>query len=262
METLQGEMYLMEGSVGSVATRTRYPVRQRVFDVALTLLALPFLLLVGALIAAMVFVDSPGGIFYRQERVGRGGRPFWILKFRTMRRDATGPLVSVEPDERCTPLGLFLTRNRLDELPQVWNVLKGDMRLVGPRPELAEFVAAQRQEYEQILSVPPGLTGPTQLEFADEGKRLVDLPDREGTYREQFLPHKVRIDMAYASTHSLRIDLAVLLRTALLPLRLVEARVATLMSLRSDVPARQVFSIAVFAVVLAGVFVAQAAAGR
>jgi lipopolysaccharide/colanic/teichoic acid biosynthesis glycosyltransferase len=196
------------------------PFSARAFDVALLLLALPFALVIGAVVAVAVFLDSPGPVLYRSVRIGRGGRPFEMLKFRTMVRDAAGPPLSVERDERYTPLGRTLAGSRLDELPQLWNVLRGDMRMVGPRPELEEFVRDFPTEYERILSVPPGLTGPAQVEYAWEGEVLAvaQVVDRARVYRESILPYKLAIDMAYAERRSLAGDLLLLLRTLALPL--------------------------------------------
>ena len=191
----------------------------RALDLALVLLALPFALLLGAVLAVAVFLDSPGPILYRSTRIGRGGRPFEILKFRTMVREAGGPSLSARSDERYTPLGRTLAFSRLDELPQLWNVLRGEMRLVGPRPEIEEFVLAFPLEYERILSVPPGLTGPSQVEYAWEGEVLAQAQavDRARVYRESILPLKLAIDIRYAERHHVRGDLALLARTLALP---------------------------------------------
>ena len=116
------------------------PPPLRALDLTLVVLMLPFALVVGAVIALAVQLDSPGPVLYRSRRVGRGGRTFSMLKFRTMVRDAAGPPLSARADERYTPLGRTLAYSRLDELPQLWNVLRGEMRLVGPRPELEDFV--------------------------------------------------------------------------------------------------------------------------
>src|SRR5215216_4633995 len=113
------------------------------------------------LVAVAVAVDSPGPILYRSPRVGRVGRRFEMLKFRTMRHGASGPSVSTEGDERYTPFGRLLATMRLDELPQAWNVVRGQMRLVGPRPEVESYVLDQAAAYRRILAVPPGLTGLT-----------------------------------------------------------------------------------------------------
>jgi lipopolysaccharide/colanic/teichoic acid biosynthesis glycosyltransferase len=192
------------------------------------LLALPLALLVGAVIAVAVLLDSPGPIFYRSRRIGRGGRQFDMLKFRTMVRDAAGPTISARSDERYTPLGRTLAYSRLDELPQLWNVLRGEMRLVGPRPEVEEFVRAFPLEYERILSVPPGLTGPAQVEFAWEGEILAEAQavDRARVYRESILPFKLAIDLRYAEHHHVLGDIALLARTVALPLVRLQRRVA------------------------------------
>jgi lipopolysaccharide/colanic/teichoic acid biosynthesis glycosyltransferase len=195
------------------------PARRRALDVVLVLLALPVALAIGAVVAVAVFLDSPGPVLYRSRRIGRGGRPFDMLKFRTMVRDAGGPSLSASGDERYTPLGRTLASSRLDELPQFWNVLRGDMRLVGPRPELEEFVREFPAEYERILSVPPGLTGPAQVEFAWEGEILAaaQAVERARVYREAVLPYKVAVDMRYAEEHTVRGDLWLLVRTLVLP---------------------------------------------
>jgi lipopolysaccharide/colanic/teichoic acid biosynthesis glycosyltransferase len=192
----------------------------RIFDLTVVAVALPFVLVIGAILALAVFLDSPGPILYRSSRIGRGGQPFDMLKFRTMVRNAGGPLLSARRDERYTPLGRTLAYSRLDELPQLWNVIRGEMRLVGPRPELADFVRDFPGEYERILSVPPGLTGPAQLEYAWEGEILerAQAVDRARMYRESILPLKLAIDLEYASRHSVRGDLVLLARTAVLPL--------------------------------------------
>ena len=195
------------------------PGRLRALDLLLVLLALPLVLPLAALLAIAVFVDSPGPVLYRSRRIGCGGRPFDMLKLRTMKRDAVGPPLSASGDERYTPLGRTLASSRLDELPQLWNVLRGDMRLVGPRPELEEFVRAFPAEYERILAVPPGLTGPAQVAYAWEGETLAvaQAVDRARVYRESILPYKVAIDMAYAQRHTVMGDAMLVLRTLMLP---------------------------------------------
>jgi lipopolysaccharide/colanic/teichoic acid biosynthesis glycosyltransferase len=204
----------------------RIPRALRVLDVALIALALPILLPLGLVVAVAVFLDSPGPVIYRSQRIGKGGLTFEMLKFRTMARDAEGPPLSAAGDERYTPLGRRLALSRLDELPQIWNVLKGDMRLVGPRPEVEGFVAEYAGEYERILSVPPGLTGPAQVEYAWEGEVLAKAQavDRARVYRESILPYKLKIDLAYVNRHGVLGDIALLARTFVLPLHQVGTR--------------------------------------
>jgi lipopolysaccharide/colanic/teichoic acid biosynthesis glycosyltransferase len=133
-----------------------------------------------------------------------------------MRREAKSTPVTLEHDERFTPIGRFLAATRLDELPQVWNVLRGEMRLVGPRPELACFVSDFADQYAEILTVTPGITGNAQLAFADE-KRMLGGSDPESAYRRQVLPAKLEIDLRYVRSRSLGGDLLILGRTLALP---------------------------------------------
>ena len=195
-------------------------------DIAVILLTLPAMVPLGLLVAIAVFLDSPGPVIYRSQRIGKGGLVFEMLKFRTMKRDAEGPPLSAAGDERYTPLGRRLALSRLDELPQIWNVIKGDMRLVGPRPEVEGFVAAYAGEYEHILSVPPGLTGPAQVEYAWEGEELAKAQavDRARVYRESIQPYKLAIDLAYVQQHGVMGDLTLLVRTLVLPLHQIGVR--------------------------------------
>jgi lipopolysaccharide/colanic/teichoic acid biosynthesis glycosyltransferase len=166
----------------------------------------------------MVFLDSPGPILFRCTRVGLGGEPFDMLKFRKMRRDAVGTALTSSRDERFTPIGRFLALTRLDELPQVWNVIKGDMRLVGPRPETCDFTNSYPEQYAEILTVTPGLTGLAQLRFAGESQLLEGVEDRVTRYREHILPEKINLDLAYVRSHTAMIDIKILVGTLVLPL--------------------------------------------
>ena len=210
---------------------------ERCFDVAIALVLLPFVLIVGMLIAVAIFLDSPGPVFYRSRRVGYAGRSFDMLKFRKMRRCATGDLLTRADDDRFTPIGKFLALTKLDELPQLWNVLKGEMRLVGPRPEVEPFVAQHAESYAEILTAVPGITGPAAIQFAAEGKLLADREDVTAFYCAELLPRKVDIDVAYVRNRTLAKDAALLLRTALTPLR----RVTRLVHELAARPARTVY---------------------
>jgi lipopolysaccharide/colanic/teichoic acid biosynthesis glycosyltransferase len=201
-------------------SRAATPWPQRYLDVALTLFALPVIALVGAAIAIAIYVDSPGPVLYRSRRVGRDGEPFEMLKFRKMRREAPSHPVTLRDDERFTPIGRFLAATRLDELPQVVNVLRGQMRLVGPRPELEYFTAQYAEEYAEILTVTPGITGNAQLMFVDENSLLAG-PSPASTYVESLMPEKIAVDLDYVRRHSLAMDLSILARTVALPLALV-----------------------------------------
>lgn len=196
----------------------------RTFDLAVCLLVLAPVLLVGAITALLIYIDSPGSVFYRSTRMGRGGRPFKMLKFRKMRRSAKGGPLTIGEDERFTPIGGFLAMTKLDELPQLWNVIKGDMHLVGPRPEVPEFVARYHEEYEELLSVLPGITGPAAVEYASESHLLSLQQDPVRFYEESIMPRKIEIDLHYIRTRTLWGDLKILAQTMLVPLGKVAKR--------------------------------------
>ena len=166
------------------------------------------------LLGLWIRLDSPGPALFRQERVGRHGRPFRIHKLRTMRQDAAGPAITVGDDPRITRAGRLLRRTRLDELPQFIDVLRGDMSLVGPRPELPRYVAQYPAALrERALSVRPGLTDPASLAFIDEAARLARAADPEREYVEVILPLKLQAAADYAERATLWTDLQVLART-------------------------------------------------
>ena len=182
---------------------------KRAIDVTVAALALVVLAPLLALIALLIVLDSPGPVFYRAERAGHRGRPLRMLKFRKMRTDARGGALTVADDERLTRLGAWLVRTKLDELPQLWHVLRGEMSLVGPRPESPEFVERHAAAYEAILRVRPGLTGYTQLAFAREGA-ILDPGDPQTHYLTRLLPQKVALDRLYATRSSTRRDLRII----------------------------------------------------
>jgi len=185
---------------------------KRALDITGAGLALLLLAPLFALIALLIVIDSRGPVFHRCDRMGFRGRRLRMLKFRKMHPGATGGPLTVANDERLTRVGAWLVRTKLDELPQLWHVLRGDMSLVGPRPESPGFVAGFDADYEQILGVRPGMTGFTQLAFAREG-RILDPRDPGGHYVRALLPQKVRLDRLYAAGPSLRRDLAILVAT-------------------------------------------------
>ena len=191
---------------------TLRPGLKRAVDVlaAATLMTaiVPLLLL----IAAAIKLDSPGPVFYRVRRVGYRGRTLMMLKFRKMYHDAAGIPLTANADERLTRVGKVLARTRLDELPQLWDVLRGRMSMIGPRPEDPGFVALHADEYERILMVRPGMTGLSQLAFAEEHK-ILDEDDMVGDYVTRILPAKIGLDTMYASSYRIRMDLAVLFWT-------------------------------------------------
>jgi lipopolysaccharide/colanic/teichoic acid biosynthesis glycosyltransferase len=181
------------------------------FLVASTILLLT--LPVIALLAAAIVIESRGPVFYRAERVGLNGRRLRMLKFRKMHRNASGLPLTQDEDERFTRIGRFLARAKLDELPQLWHVLKGEMSLIGPRPEDPAFVAERADEYHHILSVRPGVTGLSQIAFAEESAILCK-QDPLTHYRERIFPQKIRLDRMYASRPTLAMDFQIIFWTA------------------------------------------------
>lgn len=167
-----------------------------------------------ALAALAVVATSPGPAFFRQERIGRGGRRFELIKLRSMRL-ADGATVTAKGDSRITAVGRLLRRSKLDELPELWNVLRGDLALVGPRPEVPGFVDAESDAWRQVLAVRPGLTHPVTLRLRDEETLLAASPDPARLYRERLLPWKLAGYLAYEATRTPGRDLGVLAATLL-----------------------------------------------
>ncbi|ODV19216.1 MAG: sugar transferase [Lysobacteraceae bacterium SCN 69-25] len=187
---------------------------KRLFDLlvagAALLLLSPLLLLV----ALIVRLDSPGPVLFRQQRVGRHGVPFRIHKFRTMVHGAAGLSLTVGADPRITRVGAFLRRTRIDELPQLIDVLQGTMSLVGPRPELPRYVAQYPAGLrERVLALRPGITDPSSLAFIDEAELLARAADPEREYVQVILPAKLKRAAEYAERASLASDLGVLWAT-------------------------------------------------
>jgi len=191
---------------------------KRLFDLLMSLPLLAFAAPVMAVTALAVRASSPGPLLFRQARVGKDGADFEILKFRTMRYAANGngPRLTQREDSRITPIGRLIRRSRLDELPQLWNVIRGDMSLVGPRPDVPEFLAGLKPEEASLLKLRPGITSPASLEFRHEDELLPrDAGEQEMTrhYVEQILPEKIRLELDYAEKATLLTDLKVLFKT-------------------------------------------------
>lgn len=167
-------------------------------------------------IAAAIKLDSPGPVFYRARRVGRHGQEFRLYKFRSMVADADrrGPGITAAGDRRITRVGRFLRRTKLDELPQLINVLKGEMSLVGPRPEDPRYVALYTPEQRRVLEARPGITSAASLAFRHE-EQLLSGPDWEQVYRTQVMPAKLALDLDYLDRRTLASDLALIWRTIL-----------------------------------------------
>ena len=181
----------------------------RAFDFVVALLLLAILLPLMVLVAIAVCVDSAGPAFFRCERVGHRGQRLRMLKIRKMCDHAGGPALTTEEDGRFTRIGAVLTRLRIDEIPQLLHVLGGSMSLVGPRPEAPEFVDLHPRDYEEILEVPPGITGLSQLAFCEE-RRILDPERPVEDYVSRLLPAKVALDKLYADRRSMSFNLRVL----------------------------------------------------
>jgi len=202
------------------AERRRRPVYdglKRVFDVVLAAVGLVVLSPVWILAAVAVRLSSPGPILFRQLRVGRHFQPFTIYKFRTMVVDAhqRGGLLTAGADPRITRVGHWLRGTKLDELPQLFNVLRGDMSLVGPRPEVSRYVELFRADYEYVLSVRPGITDLASVKYRHEAALLATSGNAEEEYVRRILPDKIALARQYIDHASLWGDVGLLLRTAL-----------------------------------------------
>jgi lipopolysaccharide/colanic/teichoic acid biosynthesis glycosyltransferase len=188
---------------------------KRAFDFCVSLFALLLLAPLFGLLAIAVKLSSPGPVFFRQKRVGRDAQVFQMLKFRSMVLDADqrGWGITVAGDERVTPIGRILRELKLDELPQLWNVLKGEMSLVGPRPELPSYVAQYTFEQLRVLSARPGITDIASIRYRHEEKMLERSAHPEDFYRNVILPHKLALNLDYIERMSFSLDLRLILQT-------------------------------------------------
>jgi lipopolysaccharide/colanic/teichoic acid biosynthesis glycosyltransferase len=192
-----------------------YAVGKRALDVAASAIALVVFAPLMAVIAGVIALESRGPILFTQERLGRGGVPFLMFKFRSMRVApiGSGPLVTAAGDRRVTSVGRFLRRHKLDELPQLANVIRGEMSLVGPRPEVARHARAYPVEYQRVLSVRPGMVDYATLEFRDEEELLARSSDPEVAYIQDVLPAKIRLYFRYIEDMSMKTDVVLIART-------------------------------------------------
>jgi lipopolysaccharide/colanic/teichoic acid biosynthesis glycosyltransferase len=190
-------------------------VIKRVFDIVVAGVGLILLLPVMIIVALLIKSDSQGPVFFKQQRMGKGFRPFWIYKFRTMKENSelAGRLVTVGEDPRITRVGRFLRKTKIDELPQLINVLKGDMSFVGPRPEVPRFVELFQREYAEILAIRPGITDLASLKYQDEASLLAKAEDPEEEYLQHVLPDKIRLAKDYLQHSSLFFDLWLIAKT-------------------------------------------------
>lgn len=188
---------------------------KRLFDLVCVIPGIIVLAPLFLLIAVWVKLESPGPVFFRQERVGLNGRLFRILKFRTMvaNAESLGGQLTVGADRRVTKAGHLLRRYKLDELPQLFNVLLGDMSLVGPRPEVPRYVALYTDEQRQVLRLRPGITDPASIEFRAEAELLGTADDPERYYIDVLMPEKIRLNMEYSKRATLWQDILTIFRT-------------------------------------------------
>ena len=199
---------------------------KRIFDIVVSLVGLICFLPLLVFVAVLIKLDSRGPIFFRQQRIGMGFRPFEILKFRTMIDNAQrrGGLITFGKDTRITLVGRILRKTKIDEFPQLINVLRGDMTLVGPRPEVPEFVELFRQDYEEILTVRPGITDLASLKYRDEAALLGCCNNPEEEYLRHVLPDKINLNKEYIRRSSFFFDLTLILKTVL---KLFEYRISS-----------------------------------
>ncbi len=202
---------------------------KRSFDIAVAAIGLIVLSPLMVILAVMIKCDSQGPVLFKQRRIGKNFRVFLIYKFRTMKENSelSGPLITIGEDPRITRVGRFLRRAKLDEVPQLINVLKGEMSLVGPRPELPRFVELFQREYAEILTVRPGITDLASLKYRDEAALLDQAQNPEEEYLKQILPDKIRLAKDYLQRASFFFDLSLIVRTII---KLIDGRVFSLSS--------------------------------
>ena len=187
----------------------------RLCDIVFSLFGLLFLSPLFLIVALWIVIDDPGPVFYRQQRVGKDGKDFGLLKFRSMRigADQMSLITIGDRDPRVTRAGYYLRKLKIDELPQLWNVLVGDMSLVGPRPEVRRYVDLYTPEQRQVLSVRPGITDYASIEYIDENTLLAASKDPDRTYIEQIMPAKIALNMRYINHRTIGEYMRIILLT-------------------------------------------------
>ena len=188
---------------------------KRIFDILFSLIALIISIPFGLLIALAIVIDSRGHVIYKQKRVGRNNVDFQLYKFRTMCNDADhGSLLTVgEHDQRITKTGAFLRKYKIDEFPQFLNILKGEMSIVGPRPEVRKYVDMYTPEQMRVLSVRPGLTDYASIRYVNENEILAASDNPEETYIHEIMPDKLALNLQYIEEQSAWIDIKIMLKT-------------------------------------------------
>lgn len=188
---------------------------KRLFDIVSSGIGLILLSPLFIILSFWIKIDSKGSIFYLQERIGKDGQPFYIYKFRTMitNADKMGLLTVGDRDPRVTSIGYYLRKYKLDELPQLINVFKGDMSIVGPRPEVPKYVQLYTEEQRKVLTVKPGITDLASIKYRNENEVLSRHKDSEKFYVEQVMPEKLRYNLEYIDKNSLWYDIKLILKT-------------------------------------------------
>ena len=202
---LNGEQYIT----------TYFKRMKRLFDIFFSFIGILLLLPLFAVVAILVKLDSVGPVFFKQERIGRNFKPFRICKFRTMVSDAEykGPQITVGGDKRVTGIGKFLRKYKIDELPQLINVLKGEMSFVGPRPEVRKYVDHFKSDYKDLLTIRPGITDPASMKYSKEESILSLSKNWEEDYVKRVLPGKIKLSLQYVDNHNILTDLRLIFKT-------------------------------------------------
>ena len=190
---------------------------KRIFDLTFSFLGLIISFPIFIIVPILIKLDSKGPVFFRQARVGKNFIQFKIYKFRTMRHDSEekGPVITVSGDHRVTKVGKFLRQYKIDELPQLLNVLKGEMSFVGPRPEVKEYVQLFEKDYKKLLRIRPGITDPASMKYSDEESILSLSENWEEEYKKRILPEKIQLSVGYVENHNLVTDVKLILKTFL-----------------------------------------------
>lgn len=187
---------------------------KRLFDLISSFIVLVFLLPILLIVAVLIVLDSKGGVFYKQNRVGKDKLSFGLYKFRTMRPDSDGIKITVgDRDPRVTNIGFYLRKYKLDELPQLLNILRGEMSVVGPRPEVKQYVDLYNQDQLRVLSVKPGLSDLATLEYVNESEILAKADNPEQVYINEIMPDKLKLNLRYIDNQSFLLDLKIIFKT-------------------------------------------------
>jgi lipopolysaccharide/colanic/teichoic acid biosynthesis glycosyltransferase len=188
---------------------------KRTFDITFSLMGLLVLLPILLIIFMLVIIESPGGIFYRQSRVGKNNKEFKLYKIRTMHKDSEkGGLLTIgKRDNRITKVGYYLRKYKIDEFPQLLNILLGDMSFVGPRPEVRKYVDLYSAEQLEVLKVKPGLTDIASLTYYHENEYLSKFDDPEKEYIEKLIPHKIKLNLEYIQRQNFKLDIWIIIKT-------------------------------------------------